>query len=484
MDIDKILKDSVQNDIEVPNKIHARVKYSLRNKKSKRKTNLFRKILTAMASLLTFLLGSISVYAVFGGTIAGKPVADFFGIKFSEKYDEYVVPIENQQIAYDETKIDLVSSMCDKGFTVLKFKVYLSEKDREYLRLDENVFTEDELQKKLESNNKSIEESKNNWARMRKYNSKYTDEYVNQKIERFANILNHDYENEKASVNTVFLALNIKNYDYTNRLVIIDDKEIYVSFSTQTVKKISDYEYDISQIYFLTDKELGDKVEFKMDFKDMALTNQTDMSKIPYLDNEMGVASTTPNNSRKIELDGTFSAILSKEKALEDSREIKVDDKTINYERLSAKINQVTVTPMQVIIELDVNLNNISMQTLSGYGRMSENSVEYRGMNIYDKDGKKIDCGGREIKRVIQYSDGTIEEWAPGDIGTYKDFKNAKLQLTEYVYFPTNDNLDNLKLVPKVMQPKYDEIEESWDYDNVIEIDNYFEIDLRQEKEK
>ena len=57
-----------------------------------------------------------------------------------------------------------------------------------------------------------------------------------------------------------------------NKNVIIDGEYIYVQLSPQSVKKISEYEYKLYQMYFLTDKELGDKTEFTITMKDFIIT--------------------------------------------------------------------------------------------------------------------------------------------------------------------------------------------------------------------
>ena len=51
-------------------------------------------------------------------------------------------------------------------------------------------------------------------------------------------------------------------------------------------------------------------------------------------------------------------------------------------------------------------------------------------------------------KRTITYENGIKEEWAPGDIGTYKDFKNATMDITEYIIIEKKDNINGIKIVP------------------------------------
>ena len=142
--IDELLKIASHKEVIIPPKIEYRIQNTLRNKK--RNTSnwryLMKKFISVIISIIGILIGSITVYAVAGGKISGKPVFEWIGVKVTDQYEEYRVE-EKQELAYGETKIDLVSSMCDDGITILEFVVKLSEKDREYLRLDKSIVTEE-----------------------------------------------------------------------------------------------------------------------------------------------------------------------------------------------------------------------------------------------------------------------------------------------------------------------------------------------------
>ena len=53
-----------------------------------------------------------------------------------------------------------------------------------------------------------------------------------------------------------------------------------------------------------------------------------------------------------------------------------------------------------------------------------------------------------ETKRTITYENGKTEEWAPGDIGTYKSFYNATMNLQDYVIIERNPEIKSIKLIP------------------------------------
>ena len=142
-DIESLLKRTANEDFEVPQKIHHRVQYTLNNKRRNNKKFFFKKLVTVVASFALVLIGSVSVYAACGGTINGKPVIEWLGIKFSkEEYDNYKVEVKDKQFSYNETTINLVSTVCDEGFTILEFDVKLSKEDKKQLKLDEPVLPE------------------------------------------------------------------------------------------------------------------------------------------------------------------------------------------------------------------------------------------------------------------------------------------------------------------------------------------------------
>lgn len=145
-DIEKILKDASLKEFEIPPKVKFRIGYALNNKKKDNWRYHMKKLITVMASLVLIFVGGFSVYAAFGGTISGKPVIEWLGIKFSDQYEEYKVNVEGQELVNNETTIDLVSTACDDGYTIFEFDVKLSEKDKEYLRIGESIITEADLE--------------------------------------------------------------------------------------------------------------------------------------------------------------------------------------------------------------------------------------------------------------------------------------------------------------------------------------------------
>ena len=137
-DIEKILQRNSIDDVNIPDNVENKIQNALNHLENKsNKVNYLKRIITAFVSTILTLLGSATVYAALGGTIGGRPVIEWLGIKFSSQYEDYKIGVEGQEITYNETKIELVSTVCDDGYTILEFDVKLSKEDKEYLRLGE-----------------------------------------------------------------------------------------------------------------------------------------------------------------------------------------------------------------------------------------------------------------------------------------------------------------------------------------------------------
>lgn len=149
--IEDMLKAACQNDIDIPIKIQNRMNDTLENKRKNKP--YFKNFITAILSILGTLVGTFCVYAATGGTIEGIPVTDWLGIKVSNQYIEYKQPVENQVVAFGDTSVELTSTLCNEGITILEFDVKLSKEDYKKLKIGENVLTDEFLQ--IQNENKS-----------------------------------------------------------------------------------------------------------------------------------------------------------------------------------------------------------------------------------------------------------------------------------------------------------------------------------------
>ena len=380
--------------------------------------------LMVFLSLSIIFIGGISVYAAFGGTIGGKPVSEWFGIGFSDEYYKYKVNVENkQEIVYNETKIELVSTVCDDGFTILEFDVKLSKEDKEHLKLGEPLFPEDVIEKaRIE-----YEQCKNKL-------------YYSPEGTSYKTMLK-----EKDLVNTIKIPFNEKlNEPGTLRCNILIDNERKYAKNFQTIEKISDYEYKLYQLYFLTDKEIGNKTEFTITLYANSIENIADISNYKS-DNGM-VTVNTPENMRSIEINGVFNVKVSKNSAIENTKIIKPINAISKYKQMTKRIEEIKITPLQIIAKVSTQINNVSLNSLSN--RKNENHIGLIDYEVYDENNNIINSIEYETKRIITYENGKIEEWGTGDIGTFKDFYNATLNLTEYIIIEKHDNMQNIKIVP------------------------------------
>ena len=424
-DIEELLELSSKQDVKIPLKIEYRIQNTLKHKHKKQWKNYIKKFVTIMASIMVVFVGSISVYAAFGGTIGGKPVLEWIGIRFSDEYENYKVNVEGQEVAYNETKIDLVSTVCDEGFTVLEFDVKLSKQDKEYLRLGESIITEEDIQQAKEIDEEQFNETGKTLA------------------------YNHLME-AKDTMNTVALIFfgqeqeeygkTVYNPERTYN-VIIDGEKMWTK-TTQTVTKISDYEYKVYQLFLLTDDELEGKENFRISLNRVVLGNTGEKKKT-----ESGMQTiNTANNARYINIGGEFEVEVSKEKALQNTNVIYPENAEVTYKKMTQKIEEVKVTPLQIIAKVSTTINDVSLQSLSS--SWNEDHIGLIDFKVYDNNNQELSSCQYETKRVITYENGKTEEWATGDIGTFKDFENATMYLTEYVIIEKKENMDSIKVVP------------------------------------
>lgn len=438
-DIDKILQRNSIDDVNIPDNVENKIHYTLNHLENKNsKINYLKRIITAFISTVVALIGSVTVYASFGGTISGKPIFEWIGIKFSDQYEDYKVNVEGQEVIYNETKVELSSTVCDDGFVIFEFDVNLSKEDKEHLRLGESLVSEEELK---EAEQKALEEQqeheKNNTVGYGDYT--YTGHY--EMLQQGRELIN----TVKMIVNDDLLGPNHAKYN------ILIDGEGYYTKSTQTVTKISDYEYKVYQLYFLTEEIIKDKTDFSVTLRLNALENTADKSGYKKLENSSGMyLANTPNNQRRIDMNGEFVVAVSKNKALENTKVITPNCEEVKYRNMTKTIEEVKITPLQIIVKVKTLRDNVSLQCLS-YTR-NKDYIGVTDFKVYDDLGNELDSLKYETKRTITYSNGKVEEWAPGDIGTYKSFYNAKMELIEYIIIEKNDNTNAIKIVPTVRE--------------------------------
>jgi len=490
--MDKKIQEHINYKIEHSKKFDSMIKDTINMinnddiKQEEYKTG--SKFLKMVASFIIFVfstalvgIGGISAYSALGGEIQGKPALRWIGDIFSDSYVDYVEPVEGKNIAFDETSVELVSTMCSEGFTVLEFDVKLSEKDKQHLRIGEHIFTGEDLERRIANEQRLLKQCEDYSNEILSLENGMAEDY---NIEKIRERTNKEIEFYKNAVNTgIALYFNTepsyideqgefggdkKSYGSSlvgNRIMYIDGEETWCMHASQTVERKSDYQYKVYQTYFLSEKEIQDKTEFTLNLNNVVIIN----------DYNEGSFLNTLVNERFIETGGNIEVKLSKEKILKDSKNIEPPQNEINCKRLNQKIDKVSVNPVQTVIKFTTILNNVSVHTIAGYGRFEEDSVSFQTFNIYDTQGNKIESDTLQTNRVITYSNGTKEEYWPGWVGEWDSkFKNATFEDTGYVVLQTNEDLDKIILKPVLEIP---------DVENhtlvEVESDECFEINLK-----
>ena len=452
----KILGETLQNT----KKLVYRGKIKIRNiliKKGFDGMNKVAKVLIIMIIATSFIGGV--VYALTNVKISGRPVIDWFKVNFSDEYENYREEVQGEIIqAPSESSVELVSTVCDEGFVILEFDVKLSKEDKKFLKIGEPILTDEYIK----DANEYI---------------KASDKYINDNKDLYEFAIDGKAEALKESLkehtgevipDSIQVDYNLKpgwgeSAEYVNRLIhsfaIIDGEYYYIQLSPQSVKQISEYEYKVYQMYFLTDKELGDKTEFTLTMKDCVITT---------VERQMNDLDTY------LQIDGEFNIDLSKEKAVQNSKNIEINCDEVVYDDkgLTQKIESVVVTPLQTIVKVHSTYENVGYSDLTN--ATSEDHIGIRQYKVLSEDGEEINSYSLEAKRIITYEDGKEEEWEAGQIEpTRFSFTNATLETMDYILIEKRNDNSKIKIVSQegngIKKVEYKDI-------------GSFEIDLTKEQ--
>lgn len=493
--LDKKIKMALSKDIEEPYTYERAIKKALYKNKNYGIKHYIKKAIIIIVSILSTLVGTFSVYAATGGKIGGMPAFDWIGLKFSEQYIEYKQPVENQVLAFENTSVELVSTLCNEGLTILEFDVKLSEEDYKKLKIDESVITDEFLQQMEETKEKAKDEAIKKLKQdiyteeiqKGNYNINYediklTDEQINKKYDEEIKDIENSIEERKNTLFTIALTLNnvqkggTYNYDkfnpntdwYAN--LYIDDTPYYVT-SMQKLEKINKYEYKIYNFYLITDDIIKNKNDFKITLKNNKIVNMAD-SKVRML-SEKGLEKETKNISDNwfgnvnisttmeyerssmklppistIDLPGEFEVNVSKNDILKDSKVIENPDIKSEFRNITQKVEKVVASPVQTVVQVK---HSASQQSSNAFAnRYSNPEIEHLPITnrykVYDSEGKELSCLALTNKNTLIYSDGTREDYDSHDIPN-KKYSNATWETVEYLLIE-NTNSEYIKIVP------------------------------------
>ena len=409
--IEDLLKNSCSERIEIPSRIDYRINYTLKNlAKDKNKKFYFKKLSTIMASLILVLFSGLSVYAAFGGTINGENIFKWIGIKISnQQFNEYKENIGEQIYSKDGTNVTLLSTFYDGDLAILEFNISLSEKDKNYLKIGQNVVTEDYI------NDNSIKGG--------------IDVIIDGKkltAQESKKIQVEQHENE--TIDKIWFSINNKEVidkngnsyiegNYNNNYITINDKEYYLRHNaTQIVDKVSDYEYKVFQTYFLPQENYQNTDNLKLKMNNLEIiSNKTQLG----------------DTQKIIHLLDNYEVELKKNESIKNVNNLNITNSVSNNVKISHKINYIATSPIQTTIKISTQLDNVDYDDL-----VDSNNKSYIGQlyyEVYDENSNLLSSYKVETKRELIYSDGNTEEWEIDAATPSKYFENAKLELTQYL---------------------------------------------------
>lgn len=425
-DIAKIMD---KNIVQVKNLVH-------RSKKTLKKLLIKENVVEIKGSRLIRVLSIVVVSALLISGIGYstynwvskkilKPGSNLFGINFSEKFNDYTENyediVETEEVKpYDKTEVKLISSMCDEGFITLEFEVDLDEETREYLRLDKSIFTEKDLEYfKIRNTGKTVEEKEK-------------------------------YIKEQDGVNTVKIATNVTKANGNEvdfECLIIDGEESAYKGTMIQSNKLNDYQYQVFCMYFVPTEKLKNKTEFTLTLKNIYLKNGADTSNAQANKNGQ-VFISGGDNRRALKVDNEFEVKLSKEKISKDSKILKDLNLKSVLRDITKSVDEVIISPVQTVVKIDTVITNVSLEKFGSPFIPKKERIDILYYEILNQEGKEINSFIAETKRHIKYSNGKEEDWAIGQIDTYKSFDNATLTLKDYIVIPTDEKNEKLIIRP------------------------------------
>ena len=410
-DIEKALQRANAEDKKIPQKVHNKIEYALNNLDTNEenkgiksiiqtiKNSWIRKFATAITSIIIVLAGGVTVCVALRGSIDGKPVFEWIssGIKFSDEYSEYKEAVNVQKLKHGETTVELVSTIYDENYVLLEFDVHVSQEDKEYLRLGENMIEDEFIEL---ANNQTQKE----WL-----------------LE----------EKEKGIKNIFYVGFN---GNMENSIII--DGNSYCAGKLQTLTKISDYEYKLYQMYFLTQDMTKGNDEITLTFRNNVMRNQGDTGK------NGGIAN-VPGNYRTFDLDGKINVKVSKKRISENTEIIIPEFNESRYKDMTQKVEKIRITPLHIIATVSIQIDNIDSKNV--------NNMLNREAKVFDENGIELTSYTSELNENFVYKGKEIDEDDVYDIKSNATEK-ATMNISEIIIIERTENMNGLKIIPTISE--------------------------------
>ncbi len=486
MDKEEQIIMDLSKDIKIPYSYDIAIRTALKKKRKPNIILLIRNVIIWLVSVLSILCGSFGVYAATGGEINGIPAFEWLGINFSSSYVDYKQELKETTTTYNKTSVELVGTLASDYVTVLEFDVKLSEEDKEYLRLGKEVYTEQDgidLEERLKQIQEDYQRSIENVDEMHS-NTEDKDVAQQMKDDRKDQYgLQKKYAEEsvedfKKYINTLQLGFNKKpmgekmdllmDFPTSKDNIILDGEEIWCR-NYENVVKIADNEYKVYHVILLTDDDLKGKTNYNITLKNNIIANNAQLKNGESEKFEGASLANTPNNARRIDIEGEFSVDVSKDKILADSNIIKLTDKKASYKNVTQEIEEISINPIQTIIRTKTRITGVASNKRYDYEDEMQNPlwVEFK---ITDGNGKELKSESFETKKILTKEDGTVEEWYPGDIDGMSRYTNGTFELTEYIIVE-NNNTNKMKITTSFPAPSKEGNGEQYHTLAPIEID-------------
>lgn len=410
-DIEKVLQRANAEDKRIPQKVHNKIEYALKNLDTNEenkgiksiiqtiKNSWIRKFATAITSIIIVLTGGVTVCAALRGSIDGKPVFEWIssGIKFSDEYSEYKEAVNGQKLKHGETTVELVSTIYDENYVLLEFDVHVSQEDKEYLRLGENMIEDEFIELKENESQKDL----------------------------------LIQEKEKGIKNIFYVGFN---GNMENSIIV--DGNSYCAGKLQTLTQISDYEYKLYQMYFLTQDMTKGNDEITLTFRNNVIRNQGDTGK------NGGIAN-VPGNYRIFELDGKINVKASKKRISENTEIIIPEFNESRYKDMTQKVEKIRITPLHIIVTVSIQIDNIDSKNV--------NNMLNREAKVFDENGIELTSYTSELNENFVYKGKEIDEDDVYDIKSNATEK-ATMNISEIIIIERTENMNGLKIIPTISE--------------------------------